>query len=79
MYKFIFYDASLSATIILPLRRSVQGFVLYSTNASQFTQTLSAAKWKGRTLVLLNRYSAFNLQSLKIKGLLTPPSGGWGA
>jgi LPS export ABC transporter protein LptC len=44
--------------IELLLRRSVHLSILYSTIASQFTQTLSKAKWKGRTLVLFIRYSA---------------------
>ena len=43
--------------IELLLRRSVHRSFLYSTIASQFTQTLSKAKWKGRTLVLPYLYS----------------------
>jgi hypothetical protein len=40
------------------LRRSVQGSVHYSAIVSQFTQTLSETKWKGRTLQGSVLYSA---------------------
>src|SRR4026207_2457825 len=49
------FDTSLSTTIELLLRRSIQGFVHLSAIASQFTLSLS----KGRTLVRFVRYSTF--------------------
>ena len=49
--KDIYYVLSDIAIYEALLRRSIHDSVHYSTTASQFTQTLSKAKWKGRTLV----------------------------
>ena len=49
--RFFIYIPDSNTTIKLLLRRSVHRFVLYSALASQFTQTLSLPKWKGRTLL----------------------------
>ena len=47
----MYYKLNLGTTIKLFLRRSFQGSLHHCEIESQFTQTLSLSKWKGRTLV----------------------------
>jgi len=47
----VYYKLNLGTTIKLFLRRSFQGSLHHCEIESQFTQTLSLSKWKGRTLV----------------------------
>jgi sugar phosphate isomerase/epimerase/dienelactone hydrolase len=68
MKKFFNYVTSFIATMMLPLRRSVQRSLRLSAIASQFTLSLS----KGRTLVLQQVYSIFfNRKDAKFLNLST--------